>query len=313
MDLLHLVDRLEELIAGAQKMPIGNRAIVDRRRMLDLIDQMRVAVPEEVREAQEIVANREEIRRDAEEDGRIIIARAEERAARLTEQHEITQAAHRRAEEIAIEAEQSLEMRLDEVNRDIQDRIQESRRIARQQMASADDYAREMLQRLEQQLQTFVGSVQAGIRELEPEPEEEPAPVAALDDEDGRYDFAQYGTEAAAAQPEPLMPDPRAVNIGAPVPADPSPWQPDPRAEDAPPPAEPGAELRAESWRESESEERRPRDLRPAEPYEEQELENLLDRPEVRAVIDDFSNEHLDDDPILYPTKDEDEGRRGET
>src|SRR5690606_38240147 len=149
MDLLHLVDRLEELIAGAQKMPIGNRAIVDRRRMLDLIDQMRVAIPEEVREAQEIVASREEIRREAEEDGSIIIAQAEERAARLVEQHEITQAAHRRAEEIAVEAEQRLEQRLDEVNRDIQDRIQESRRIARQQMSSADDYAREMLQRLE--------------------------------------------------------------------------------------------------------------------------------------------------------------------
>ena len=40
MDLLHLVDRLEELIAEAQKMPIGNRVIIDRRRLLDMIDQM---------------------------------------------------------------------------------------------------------------------------------------------------------------------------------------------------------------------------------------------------------------------------------
>ena len=30
MDLLHLVDRLEELVAEAQKMPIGNRVIIDR-------------------------------------------------------------------------------------------------------------------------------------------------------------------------------------------------------------------------------------------------------------------------------------------
>src|SRR3546814_19776219 len=104
MDLLHLVDRLEELVAGAQKMPIGNRAIIDRRRMLDLIDQMRIAVPREVREAQDIVAQRDGIRREAEEEVRIIVAQAEERAADLTEGHAIKEGATRRAEEHAIAA-----------------------------------------------------------------------------------------------------------------------------------------------------------------------------------------------------------------
>ncbi len=82
MDLLHLVDRLEELVGSAQKMPIGSRAIVDRRRILDIVDQMRVAVPQEVRDAQEMVTQRDELYREAEEEARLIIARAEERAAR---------------------------------------------------------------------------------------------------------------------------------------------------------------------------------------------------------------------------------------
>ena len=112
MDLLHLVDRLEELVAGAQKMPIGNRAILDRRRLLDIVDQMRIAVPQEVREAQDIVAHRDAMRREAEEEGRILLAQAEERAARLVEAHEIAQAARRRAEEIATEAEARLEERI---------------------------------------------------------------------------------------------------------------------------------------------------------------------------------------------------------
>jgi F0F1-type ATP synthase membrane subunit b/b' len=282
MDLLHLVDRLEELIAGAQKMPIGNRAIVDRRRMLDLIDQMRVAIPEEVREAQEIVANREEIRREAEEDGRIIIAQAEERAARLTEQHEITQAAHRRAEEIAIEAEQRLEQRLDEVNRDIQDRIQESRRIARQQMSGADDYAREMLQRLEGQLQTFVSSVQSGIRELEPVPEEQPAAGfgAPQGDESGRYDFAQYGNEPGASYgeaPASTYDDEYGAQAT-------SRFGSDPAEQPAPVALRPEGESRTSG-----------------------ELENLLERSDVREVIDDFDNDPLDDDPLLFPSRDEEE------
>ncbi|MDA1010075.1 MAG: hypothetical protein O2888_01230 [Chloroflexi bacterium] len=182
MDLLHLVDRLEELVAGAQKMPIGNRAIIDRRRMLDLIDQMRVAVPHEVREAQDIVAEREAIRREAEEEGRIIIAQAEERAAELIEEHSITEGAKQRAEEISVEAERRLEEQVAAVNRDIQQRVQESRRIAREQMAAADEYARELLVRLERQLQAFQNSVRAGVQQLEPQPAPF-APVVPLDDE----------------------------------------------------------------------------------------------------------------------------------
>lgn len=168
MDLLHLVDRLEELVAGAQKMPIGNRAIVDRRRMLDLIDQMRIAVPHEVREAQDIVAQRDAIRREAEEEGRIIVAQAEEHAADLIEEHAITDGAKRRAEEIAAEAERRLEAQIEAANRDMQARIQESRRVAREQMTAADEYARELLIRLERQLQAFQNSVRAGVEQLEP-------------------------------------------------------------------------------------------------------------------------------------------------
>ena len=95
MDLLHHVDRLEELVASAQKMPIGSRAIVDRRRLLDIVDQMRIAVPREVREAQDMMVRREMLEREAEEEARMIIARAEQDAARLAEDHAITEAARR--------------------------------------------------------------------------------------------------------------------------------------------------------------------------------------------------------------------------
>ncbi|MGE0229236.1 MAG: hypothetical protein AB7I38_02560 [Dehalococcoidia bacterium] len=175
MDLLHLVDRLEELVGSAQKMPIGSRAIVDRRRILDIVDQMRVAVPQEVREAQEIVNNRDEIFREAEEEARLIVARAEERASRMVEQHELTIAARTRAEEIARDTEAHIEERVAEANDEIQQRVQDSRRVADQQMEAADEYARELLTRLEGQLQAFVRSVQSGISQLQ-----QPAPAASI-------------------------------------------------------------------------------------------------------------------------------------
>jgi len=167
MDLLHHVDRLEELVASAQKMPIGSRAIVDRRRLLDIVDQMRIAVPREVREAQDMMVRREMLEREAEEEARMIIARAEQDAARLAEDHAITEAARRRAEEIVESAEQRLQERIDEANREIQDRLWESRGLAEQQMAAADAYAKELLERLERQLQAFVRSVRAGIEQLD--------------------------------------------------------------------------------------------------------------------------------------------------
>jgi vacuolar-type H+-ATPase subunit H len=204
MDLLHLVDRLEELVGSAQKMPIGSRAIVDRRRILDIVDQMRVAVPQEVREAQEIVNNRDEIFREAEEEARLIVARAEERASRLVEQHELTIAARTRAEEIARDTEARIEDRVAEANDEIQQRVQDSRRVADQQMEAADEYARELLTRLEGQLQAFVRSVQSGISQLQapstPTSSAQPAPAVPA--------FDPSEEEAAIAISDPVDVDP---------------------------------------------------------------------------------------------------------
>jgi len=266
---LHLVDRLEEMLAGAQKMPIGNRSILDRRRMLDLIDQMRVAVPHEVREAQEIVARRDAVRRDAEEEGRLIVAQAEEHASRLVEASEITQAAKRRAEEIAAEADRRLEARIQEANADIQQRIMESRRIASEQMRAADDYARELLERLDRQLSAFTRSIRAGIEQLEPVPQA-PQGFSPLDDD---------GFVPAASMPAADEPVYRELPSSGRYQA-------------------PEAEYAADAY--SREDER--------ETASTGELENLLRpartsaprsvAPAEPGVIDDFEHEPLDDDPL---------------
>ncbi|PKN80769.1 MAG: hypothetical protein CVU47_08755 [Chloroflexi bacterium HGW-Chloroflexi-9] len=270
MDLLHLVDRLEEMLAGAQKMPIGNRSILDRRRMLDLIDQMRVAVPHEVREAQDIVARQDAVRRDAEEEGRLIVAQAEEHASRLVEASEITQAAKRRAEEIAAEADRRLEARIQEANADIQQRIMESRRIASEQMRAADDYARELLERLDRQLSAFTRSIRAGIEQLEPVPQA-PQGFSPLDDD---------GFVPAVSMPAADEPSYRELPSSGRYQA-------------------PAAEYAADAY--DRDDER--------EAASTGELENLLRpartsaptsgvAPAEPGVIDDFEHQPLDDDPL---------------
>jgi len=202
MDLLHLVDRLEELVAAAQKMPIGSRAIVDRRRLLDIVDQMRISIPQDVREAEDMVRHRDEVMREAEEEARIIVARAEQRAARLVEDHEIAVAARQRAQEIAVHAEARLEERIAEANQDIQERLADSRRLADEQMSAADAYARELLARLATQLHAFVNSVETGIEQLQPEdaPARRPSILDESDDEGWTLPRgAAYGGTAGSA------------------------------------------------------------------------------------------------------------------
>ena len=203
MDLLHLVDRLEELVGGAQRMPIGSRVMMDRRRLLDTIDQMRVAIPEEVREAQRIVTEHERLRREAEEEARLIVARAEEQAQRLVSDHVITRQAEENAQEFAHDAEARLVERISSANADIRERIDESRRLAEQQMRAADEYARELLQRLERQLQAFVNSVESGIAQLAVQPRPETSPWDAveaklLDAEDGPGETGKGGADLPA-------------------------------------------------------------------------------------------------------------------
>ena len=180
MDLLYLIDRLEEQVAGAQRMPIGNRAVIDRRDLLDTIDQLRIAVPGEVRDAREIVAEMDAIRRNTEEEARLMIARAEEQAASLVEAHKVTRAAHERADELVAEAEARAAQRDSGANAEMSQRIEESRLVARQQVEAADEYARELLAKLDQQLGSFQRSVRAGLEQLaDAAPPDDPAPAAA--------------------------------------------------------------------------------------------------------------------------------------
>jgi hypothetical protein len=46
LDILHLIDRLEEMVGEARRLPVGGGSVMSRQRLIDLIDRMRVAVRE---------------------------------------------------------------------------------------------------------------------------------------------------------------------------------------------------------------------------------------------------------------------------
>jgi hypothetical protein len=167
LDVLHLIDRLEELVAEARRMPIGQGVVVDRRRILELVDQMRSAVPWEVKQAQEIVAEKEALIEEARRESEGIVARAEMDAQAKLDDTEIVKAAEREAKDISMRAEQRAQALLDETQETVTAKLRQAESSATQQMDEADRYALEMLRRLEAQLSAFSSTVRAGIGALE--------------------------------------------------------------------------------------------------------------------------------------------------
>ncbi|MCP4357984.1 MAG: ATP synthase F0 subunit B [Chloroflexi bacterium] len=104
MDILHLVDRLEELFNESRAIPLTRQVVVDEDRMLDLIDQMRVSIPEEVKKAQQILAQRDRIMAQAQEEASRTLDLAREKSDRLVERDAIVQAANTRADQIVTRA-----------------------------------------------------------------------------------------------------------------------------------------------------------------------------------------------------------------
>lgn len=152
MDILHLIDRLEEILNESRPFPFTRNVIVDEDRVLDLIDQMRVAIPEEVKKAQQLLAQRDRLMAQAQEEANRTIALAREKSEQLVERDAIVQAAHVRAEQIVVQA-----------HADIQNTRQD-----------ADEYALDTLTRLEMELDRSLTQVRNGIRTLQKETEQQP-------------------------------------------------------------------------------------------------------------------------------------------
>ena len=147
MDILHLIDRLEEILNESRPIPLTHTVLVDEDKVLDLIDQMRVAIPEEVKKAQQVLAQRDRILAQAQEEANRTLALARERSEQMVEREAIVQAAQARAVDVG---------------------SQEVARIQQIQQ-EADNYVLETLTRLEMELDRMITQVRNGISTLQAE------------------------------------------------------------------------------------------------------------------------------------------------
>ncbi|HHN94201.1 MAG TPA: ATPase [Anaerolineae bacterium] len=157
MDILHLVDRLEEVVRESTQLPFSGLRLVDERRIWPLLDQMRISIPDEVRNAERVLREKERILAQAQEEAERVVSLARNEAARITAEHVIVQSAEERAAAIR----------------------EQATREAEAIRNGADDYAFEVLCDLEEDLKKALTVIENGIRAIQEEREKRAAVSAA--------------------------------------------------------------------------------------------------------------------------------------
>ncbi len=167
MEILDLIDSLEDLVIQSRRLPVGGNLVVDRKRLLDLIDQMRLAIPSDLREAARILEAREQIIEEARESGARIIEEARRERERILAESDILREAQARSQQMLLEAEQRARETIAEADRLAAAHLSEAAEAASKQLDDADQYALEVLRRLEHQLQSFLDSIRTSIMNLQ--------------------------------------------------------------------------------------------------------------------------------------------------
>lgn len=160
------------MIAEGRRMPIGAGIVVDRRRMLDLVDQMRAALPNEIREADDILKRRDEVIARAEEEAQIKLRRAQEQIDDMLEHDHVVKEAQARADMLIREAEARCDHMLEDTETQARARMAEADKLAGEQMDEADRYALEILHKVDDQLGALGKNLRIAIDSMERTPEE---------------------------------------------------------------------------------------------------------------------------------------------
>ena len=100
VDIQFLVERLEALVVNGRKVPMTSQVILEQAAVLDLIDQLRVAIPEEVKQARRINQESDRVLSKAREEAEQIIGAAQEQAALLLQDQSILHEAETRSQDM---------------------------------------------------------------------------------------------------------------------------------------------------------------------------------------------------------------------
>jgi len=179
IEILQLVDRLEELLERSWRLPGSRKVIVGEEAFLNIIDQMRISIPPEVKQAKEILQERERILSQARDEARRMIAEAREDTVRQLDDHTLYRAAQVQAEAIIRRAQQE----------------------ATHIRAGADEYAEARLKELEEYVTRLQAVIQNGLSTLDSRRPQQAVSASAADQATRPPETMPAGTAPAKRGP----------------------------------------------------------------------------------------------------------------
>lgn len=145
MDIMYLVDRLEALVNSSRRVPLSSRIMLEEEEVLALVDQLRQAIPNEVKQARRIMQERDQIIKLAQTEADKIVTMARERAEYMINQDNVYYLAKERSEQV----------------------LGDAQRDALATRQEIEEYAVAVLGNLAHQLQSQLHQVQNGLSELQ--------------------------------------------------------------------------------------------------------------------------------------------------
>jgi vacuolar-type H+-ATPase subunit H len=144
MNIHGAIERLEQVITHSRSVPFTRSVLVDQEEVLELVDTLRLKLPEEVKQARWTVLEQQRLLSEAQVEASRILSHAAERAEKMVSQQEMVKRAQRESQAIL---------------KDANERAEEIRR-------AADSYAWEVMHQLESHLGRSLNAVRRGIEAL---------------------------------------------------------------------------------------------------------------------------------------------------
>jgi hypothetical protein len=196
MDILYLVDRLENLIASSRRMPLGKQVMVKETDILNIVDQMRTSIPDEIKQARRVIQDKERILAQAQADASALLAKAREETERAMNQQGLLRAAEARSQDMLRQAEE----RAHDVTRKAEEKGEQLKIDADGYVVETLSNLRDHLTAIEMEVSRSILSIEKGLESFQMAGEYENA-------EEGAGEEAEL-FEEPADEPAPRRPSP---------------------------------------------------------------------------------------------------------
>ena len=174
MDIEVIIQKLENIINDSGKVPGTQRLILEKIQLDGFLEDLRTSLPGEIREASEILRQRESIisqanleadrtRNTAQEEAETVRSSAEDESKSLLSDSEVLKQAEKKGEGIINDAQREANNIIQDAQRRAQRTVEEAEKVSENSRSGADQYAREALFNLEERLSDVLTQVRKGL------------------------------------------------------------------------------------------------------------------------------------------------------